>query len=183
MQLNQNIKLIRGLSGVKQQVFADAIGTNLSNLKTYESTDVRPKENIILRIAEIAGIEVNDLEKKKLTHKSITIDHSKLKKAKKVVSHGSDVNELSESLVYHDKYIALLEKENEKKSEIITLSLTELLTGQRISQAHLKTLLQITVTETASMQGKDPGEALDAANKVVAETFSLILKTGSDGGS
>jgi hypothetical protein len=108
------------------------------------------------------------------------------------LKYGTNVpRELTESLVndssaaygldYKEKYIALLEKENAKKDEIITVSLTELVMGQRISQAHLKTLLQITVTETATMQGKDPSKALDAANKVVADTFLVIQKTGTDG--
>ncbi len=79
---------------------------------------------------------------------------------------------------YKDKYISLLEKENEKKDLIISVSLNELILGNRISQAHLKALLQITVVETAVMQNKDPEAALMKANKVVADNF---LETGKEG--
>lgn len=71
LQLNTNIKLIRELSGKKQLEFARLIKTNLSNLKTYENTDVRPKANVIAAIADIAGISTIDLENKALTHKDI----------------------------------------------------------------------------------------------------------------
>lgn len=71
LQLNTNIKLIRELSGKKQLDFARLIKTNLSNLKTYENTDVRPKANVIAAIADIAGISTIDLENKALTHKDI----------------------------------------------------------------------------------------------------------------
>lgn len=80
---------------------------------------------------------------------------------------------------YKEKYIALLEKENTQKDRIIDISLTELVLGNRISQAHLKTLLQITVVETAVMQKKDPVKALRAANKVVSDNFEAPGKTGS----
>lgn len=73
MQLNDNIKLIRELSGVKQEDFAKLIKTNLSNLKTYENTDTKAKAPVLAAIADIAGITVDELEKKKLTHKDVTI--------------------------------------------------------------------------------------------------------------
>lgn len=73
MQLNDNIKLIRELSGIKQKDFAKLIKTNVSNLKTYENTDIRAKAPVLAAIADIAGITVEELEKKKLTHKDVTI--------------------------------------------------------------------------------------------------------------
>lgn len=183
MQLNVNIKLIRELSGKKQPEFADIIGTNLSNLKTYETTDVRPKANILAKIADYAGITVEKLEEHRLTHKDIIFNQVKSKKDIKVTSRETYGLELNDDggENYKSKYISLLEKENSQKDNIINLSLTELVMGQRISQAHLKSLLQITVTETAAMQGKDPLQALSAANKVVADAYSAILKKDNDG--
>ena len=60
MQLNKNIKLVRELSSKTQPEFAEIIGTNLSNLKTYETTNVKPKGNILARVADIASISVED---------------------------------------------------------------------------------------------------------------------------
>jgi phage repressor protein C with HTH and peptisase S24 domain len=71
LQLNKNIKLIRELSGKKQGDFAKLIKTNISNLKTYENTTVRPKAIVLAAIADYAGITMEDLENKALTHKHI----------------------------------------------------------------------------------------------------------------
>lgn len=77
MQLNSNIKLIRELSGKKQDEFAKLIKTNLSNLKTYENTGVKPKANILAAIAKFAGISIEDLRSKALRPEDITIQVEK----------------------------------------------------------------------------------------------------------
>lgn len=66
MQINDNIKLIRELSGKTQVEFAELIKTNVSNLKTYENTNVKPKAYLILNISKYAGVSADDLENKKL---------------------------------------------------------------------------------------------------------------------
>lgn len=83
LQLNTNIKLIRELSGKGQQEFAKLIKTNVSNLKTYENTAVRPKANVLAEIADYANITIDDLEKKKLTHKDIKLELKKDEKDEK----------------------------------------------------------------------------------------------------
>jgi transcriptional regulator with XRE-family HTH domain len=80
LQLNNNIKLIRELSGLKQKDFARLIKTNLSNLKTYENSSVRPKANVLAAICDYAGITQDDLENKALTHKEINIPDSEVEK-------------------------------------------------------------------------------------------------------
>ena len=79
LQINTNIKLIRELSRLKQEDFARLIKTNLSNLKTYETTEVRPKADVLARIADLAGITVDDLDRK-LTHKDLKLDAMKVEK-------------------------------------------------------------------------------------------------------
>lgn len=66
MVINDNIKLIRELSGKTQVEFAKLIKTNVSNLKTYENTDVKPKAFLIWNISQFAGVSTDDLENKKL---------------------------------------------------------------------------------------------------------------------
>lgn len=77
MQLNSNIKLIRELSGKKQDDFAKLIKTNLSNLKTYENTDVKPKAIVLAAIAKFAGISIEDLKNKVLVPEDLTLQVDK----------------------------------------------------------------------------------------------------------
>lgn len=74
MQINDNIKLIRELSGKTQVEFAELIKTNVSNLKTYENTNVRPKAYLILNICKYAGISADDLENRKLYPEDIRLN-------------------------------------------------------------------------------------------------------------
>lgn len=73
LHLSQNIKLIRGLMNKTQPEFAKLIDENVSNLKTYERTGILPKVHIRKRIAELAGVSVNDLLGKDLSEKDITL--------------------------------------------------------------------------------------------------------------
>jgi transcriptional regulator with XRE-family HTH domain len=109
-----------------------------------------------------------------------------------IVSHETDVSTVNEADINYEnasdkeKYIKVLERDRnlfefalKNNLNLVTSNLTELLMGQRMMHAHLKTLLQVTVIETAAMQGKDPEKALNDANKVVAGNFSAFLKTDS----
>lgn len=64
-----------------QPEFAKMIGENVSNLKTYERTGTLPKVHIRKRIAEIAGVTVDDLLKKDLTEMDIKIKDGKDEKS------------------------------------------------------------------------------------------------------
>jgi transcriptional regulator with XRE-family HTH domain len=102
MQLNDNIKLVRELSGFRQIDFAKKFGINLSNLKTYENTDVKPKANVLADLADYAGITVDDLENKKLTHKDLKIKSKKNKKVSREIPDEGDESEAHEATpVYH----------------------------------------------------------------------------------
>lgn len=74
MHVNDNIKLIRELSGLTQAQFAKLIKTNLSNLKTYENTNVKPKAFVTFNVSLIAGVPIEDMENKKLKAGDIKID-------------------------------------------------------------------------------------------------------------
>lgn len=109
LQLNTNIKLIRELSGKGQQEFAKLIKTNVSNLKTYENTDVRPKANVLAEIADYANITIDDLEKKKLTHKDIKLE---LKKDEK-----DDKNEDGQFASQAERMLAELIRAHNKQAD------------------------------------------------------------------
>lgn len=71
---NYNIKLIRVLSGKNQKEFADLIKSKESNIKTWETTKSVPRNHLIYRrIAEIAGVGVDDIKNKKLEEKDISL--------------------------------------------------------------------------------------------------------------
>jgi hypothetical protein len=151
------------------------------NSSTYISDILGGSKNIsglfLIRLEKKFGANKSYIEKGE-GEKFVDFSTSKSENEKLSVNiKGESINK--EGTDYRDKYIALLEKENEQKNKLIEASLTELQIGQRISQAHLKTLLQITVVETATMQGKDVQKELLKANKVVAENYAAFEKTGT----
>lgn len=115
LQLNTNIKLIRELSGEKQLDFAKLIKTNISNLKTYENTDVRPKAKVLAAIADLAGISMHDLEFKKLTHSDIDFES---KKASKDESASKNKQEDSDNAV-QERALKMLEDAIKGNRELI----------------------------------------------------------------
>jgi transcriptional regulator with XRE-family HTH domain len=79
MHFARNIKLIRELSGLTQVEFATVLGTNKSNIKTYETTEVEAKGLIRRRLAKLAGVPVHYLSEKELTEKDIRLAITKEK--------------------------------------------------------------------------------------------------------
>lgn len=76
---NHNIKLIRALTGKKQPDFAELIKSNKSNVKTWETTETLPTDVLIYnRLAELAGVTVNDIKNKMLSEKDITLSVEKV---------------------------------------------------------------------------------------------------------
>jgi transcriptional regulator with XRE-family HTH domain len=114
LQINHNIKLIRELSGKKQAEFAELIKTNVSNLKTYENTDVTPKANVLAIIAKFAGISLEDLKSKHLTPEDIHFQDEEVEKVEEPPYKAIGT--------VQDRYISLLEQSlKEKKDELIEL--------------------------------------------------------------
>jgi transcriptional regulator with XRE-family HTH domain len=160
MQIGSNIKRYRELKGLSQQKAADEIGEKRSTYAEWER-GIEPKASVLVKLARLFGVNLSDLLE--------GVDENS-----SIAGHGNGHKD-----EYKLKYLNLLEKENEQKSRIIDINLSELVTGQRITHAHVKTLLQITVVETATMQGKDPEEALKKASKVVNDNFRAAQPGGS----
>lgn len=78
LQINKNIKLIRELSGKTQKDFAKLIKSKLSNVKTYETSDTRPKAPVLAAICDFAQISLKELEEKELTHKDLPFQVDKV---------------------------------------------------------------------------------------------------------
>lgn len=180
MQVNKNIKLIRELSGKKQGEFAKIVKTNLSNLKTYENTQVKPKANVLAAIADYAGVSVDDLLTKKLTHKDVTFDRDEVEIVENDSQAGpvSTVNEKLHQYISKgtdkDKYVDLLERDRsffesslKDNLNLITANLTELLRSQRYDRAQLTTLLAVTSRTLAKVEKRDVETVFEETNKAV----------------
>lgn len=71
---NYNIKLIRSLTEKNQKDFATLIKSKESNIKTWETTKSLPRQQAIYRrIADIAGVTIDDIKNKKLEEKDIDL--------------------------------------------------------------------------------------------------------------
>lgn len=80
---NHNIKLIRGLTGLTQHLFAKLIKSKESNVKTYETTEVQCKDFLVLKeITDVAGISLDDLKNKFLEAKDVKINLKMVDKVK-----------------------------------------------------------------------------------------------------
>lgn len=137
MVINDNIKLIRELSGKKQGDFAKLIKTNLSNLKTYENSNVRPKANVLAAICEYAGIELSDLENKKLTYKDITFRVDKVE-GNEIPTPTPATTLLTGAHVTLQDHIDLLRDYNEKLFALLSSNLGKLYDGQQVMIAYQK---------------------------------------------
>lgn len=61
-----NILLIRSELGLSQAKFGDLIGLNKTKVYNYENKVTEPKQIILDKIAQVAGIEATELSAKKL---------------------------------------------------------------------------------------------------------------------
>lgn len=74
MQLKDNIKLIRALTGQTQPVFIkNFTGISVDMQKSYESGKAKPDILYIQELADIAGVSERDLTSKKLKKEDIKI--------------------------------------------------------------------------------------------------------------
>lgn len=159
---NHNIKLIRALTKKKQPEFAELIKSNKSNVKTWETTETLPTDILIYtRLAEIAGVTVNDIKNKPLTEKDINLKVEKVEHAK-----GNSDN---------SNYIKLLESNDRFfKNEYaqMLLSLRELIGLSKKQEALLKLNLQHVGAVEALQQGVDPEVVQEQINIQIAEMAS-----------
>lgn len=73
LHINNNIRLIRELSGQTQAEFGKMFGANETKVKSYERGKAKPKSIFMLRLAKYAGITTSDLIDKKLSEDDIKI--------------------------------------------------------------------------------------------------------------
>lgn len=137
---NHNIRIIRELTGLIQSDFAKLIKTNESNIKTWETTEVAPRSELVYRrIAELAGVSVKDLKTKELDPKSIHISVEKVETEDSLINPKEYINELRE-----DKKRAIHREEKIMTQLAANLTaMMQLLTAlQRHDQAFHETILR-----------------------------------------
>lgn len=137
---NHNIKLIRGLTNKNQKDFATLIKTKESNVKTWETTKSLPRAQAIYRrIADLAGIQVDDIKSKKLKEGDIKIKVEIVEDDGPLISPRGYIKELQE-----DKRLTAL-REEKILGQIVansTAMMTLLTVLQRHDQAFHETILK-----------------------------------------
>lgn len=77
---------------------------------------------------------------------------------------------------YKEKYITLLEKENERKAQIIEVNLTGLLVGQKSILSHLAVSLEYDALRDANGNGVKAGKIKERMDTRIGEVFSGVKK-------
>lgn len=160
LQINKNIKLIRELSGLKQEDFAKLIKVNLSNLKTYENSGVRPKAIVLAAIADVAGISTDDLENKALTHKDVNLRVDKFDINNPLADTSKPLSGATPTL---QDYIDDLKRSRDMFYSLLSSSLGNLEKGQKTLIAYQKAWVQY---EADRASGGDPDKKAEIMYKM-----------------
>lgn len=126
MELAQNIRWIRLLSGKTQDEFAKIVGSNRAAYVTYETGRTIPNELILSKIAAIAGISIRELESTDLKTLNINVVNPDTKQMEYVLTPGSEtieVKELKERLSDLEKEAQKLQAENNLLKELMSSQL------------------------------------------------------------
>lgn len=126
MELAQNIRWIRLLSGKTQDEFAKIVGSNRAAYVTYETGRTIPNELILSKIAAIAGINIQQLESVDLKTLNINVVNPDTKQMEYVLTPGSEtieVKELKERLSDLEKEAQKLQAENNLLKELMSSQL------------------------------------------------------------
>lgn len=172
MIINDNIKLIRELSGKTQKEFARAIATKLSNLKTYENTDVKPKMPVIIAISDIANVSVEDLQDKKLSYKNVKIKKSGSKqddKGEKDVSRGTIETDFDVLLKVVVSNFVDLKKEHH-----------DIMNQHKIGRAELRAFVMMSSMKDARNDPQKLEGIMEIYDKLLGETLRANVQTDKD---
>ena len=71
--LARNIRWIRLLAGLGQAEFAERIGTNPKNISAYEVRNIRPNELVLAKIANIAGVGIEEITNQDITNRQVSV--------------------------------------------------------------------------------------------------------------
>jgi len=63
LSLNEKIHILRKRKKLSQKELADAVGVNASNIPHYESGLYRPSLDILVKIADVLGVSLDELVK------------------------------------------------------------------------------------------------------------------------
>jgi len=71
-KISKNIRKIRTIKGISQTVFAEDFGINRANISSYEEGRAEPKMDLVIKIANKFGLDVEKLYTKDLTVNDLT---------------------------------------------------------------------------------------------------------------
>lgn len=171
--------------GKTQDEFAKLIGENLSNLKTYENTSVKPKVHIRKRIAAMAGVSVADLLHKDLTEDDIHLMGEKDEKDKRHENAPSNslqpdsatqTPEVRNYASLMEERLKELKEDKEWLKRNFEFSLTGLVVGQRSILAHVETILEKDNERDAAGNTMKEKDLKDDVNRRIAEKMVVGAK-------
>lgn len=123
LHLAGNIKWIRLLSGKKQTEFAVILGITEDQLYTYEKGIAKPNSVVKGKIAAIAGITLEELEKTDIKKTTVQVINPDTKKVEFTLApnganqHEKELEHLRQMLQEKEKQIKLLTQLVEKSSK------------------------------------------------------------------
>lgn len=116
--LHNNIKFIRLLSGKKQQDFAKELGITRDQLYTYENGKANPNEFILLKLANIAAVSLEDLLTKDLKNRTVNVINPDTKKVEFTLAPNG-ANQLEKELQHLRELLKAEKEKNELLKQLV----------------------------------------------------------------
>ncbi|CAB4140678.1 HipB Predicted transcriptional regulators [uncultured Caudovirales phage] len=121
LQISQNIRWLRLLSGLRQDDFAKKIGCKSGALRTYENGRTVPNELIQQKLCELYGITQHELNNADLKKKEIHVINPDTKSVEFTLTNTTQTNgkeqELSVRVIELETEVKLLKELIEKLIE------------------------------------------------------------------
>lgn len=65
--LSRNLKTLRGLNGLNQDTLARELGVSRNKIASYETQNIEPKLNLLVKISELFKVTIDDLIGQEIT--------------------------------------------------------------------------------------------------------------------
>lgn len=179
LHLVDNLLWVRELSGLSQTAFGSLIGASKDMVHSYEKGRAKPSAEIIVLLAEIVGVTTEEFLKKDIrkskseNSKAIKSVISDLLKATTGKNTGTDNDSVK------DKYIASLERENNRLQKDLELSLGELRHNILLARAVSETTQDLLIEFLAKQNKQKKEDFAFEVGKANGEKYKTLKEEGS----
>lgn len=169
LHIKHNIKLIRSLTGLKQEAFIGFFpGVSVAMQKSYETGKAKPDTGYVDRLARIAGVTIEDVQNKQLAGAEIKLRVEKEEKNFEILYY--------EALERERK---ALEEDKAFFKEMLRTSLGSILTTTQEMWARQKGTGEVVLESLERLEKKPEGELVDKADRRTFEIDKEVHKPGS----